>query len=226
MSISALITGSTGMVGKGVLIECLEHPEVETVTVINRRKLDLKHPKLKEIICQDLSDLSGIKNELMKDINACFHCMGVSSIGLNEKEFTKLTYDISYEIARTVYEMNPDAVFNYVSGTGTDSSEKGRVMWARVKGRTENMILGMGFKDAYAFRPGFILPLKGVKSSTGWYNAIYTVLRPFFPLIKISEAITTSVNVGLAMINSVRFPQELKFLENSDINALASKSDN
>ena len=209
------------MVGKGVLLECLEHPDVESVILINRRSVGLEDPKLIEIIHSDLTDISEIKSQL-SNVNAVFHCMGVSAVGLSEKEYSRLTYDVTKEIADTIYELNPDSVFSYVSGTGTDSSENGRMMWARVKGRTENYILNKGFKDAYAFRPGFILPMKGVKSSTGWYNAIYTILRPFFPLIKNSKGITTSVNLGKAMINAVLKPQELKHLENPAINSLAN----
>lgn len=220
MKIKAIITGSTGMVGKGVLLECLDHPEVKSVLVINRRTLGLDHPKLKEVIHQDFTDFSSIKNELA-EYNACFHCMGVSSIGMNEEQFSKLTYDITKSLADVMFEMNPNSMFDYVSGTGTDSTEKGNTMWARVKGKTENYVLNKGFRDAYAFRPGAIIPERGIKSSTGWYNTIYVIMRPLFPIMKKMNSITTSVKIGRAMINSALIGFDKKHLENADINKLA-----
>jgi len=221
MKIKGIITGATGMVGKSVLLECLESDKVESVLVINRKSIQLIHPKLKEIIHTDFNDLSSIKGELA-GYNACFFCMGVSVIGLSEEKYSKITYDITTHFTSILHNLNPEMVFNYVSGTGTDTSEKGNTMWARVKGKTENMVLNKGFKDAYMFRPGAIIPEKGIKSSTGWYNAVYVVMRPFFPLLKKMDSITTSSKLGLAMINSVLYPKELKHLENKDINALAS----
>ena len=144
-----------------------------------------------------------------------------TSLGLSEEKYADITYTMTAALASVLYGLNPQMVFNYVSGTGTDSSEKGRGMWARVKGRTENMVLNMGFKDAYAFRPGAILPEKGVKSKTGWYNALYVLLRPLYPLLRKMKSVTLSSNVGKAMINSVLYPQEQKHLENTDINLLA-----
>jgi hypothetical protein len=146
--------------------------------------------------------------------------MGVSALGLDEAAYTKLTFDVTQALADAMYETNPDMVFSYVSGAGTDSSEKGRIMWARVKGRAENYVLNKGFKDAYAFRPGGILPEKGIKSKTGWYNFFYVVSRPFFPLLRRSKNITTTTKLGQAMINSVIQPQRLKHLENKDINGM------
>ncbi len=155
-----IITGSTGMVGKSVLLECLRSNEVEQVLVVNRRSLKMAHPKLKEVLHADFLDLSVIKEEL-QGYDACFHCMGVSAVGMKEQEYTRLTFDLTAHWVKTLHELNPDMVFNYVSGAGTDSSERGRSMWARVKGKTENMVLRKGFKDAYAFRPGGILVEKG-----------------------------------------------------------------
>ncbi|MBL4624269.1 MAG: epimerase [Flavobacteriales bacterium] len=221
MKINALITGTTGMVGKGVLIECLDHPEVESVVVINRKALGLSHPKLTEIIHSDFYDLISIKHQL-SDVNACFFCLGTSSIGKSEDEYNKITFNLTISFAKTLIEVNPNMTFNYVSGTGCDSSEKGNTMWARVKGKTENAILTMGFKQAYMFRPGIILPEKGVKSATGWYNAAYVVLRPLFPLLKQMKSITTSVKIGDAMINSVISGYKKQHLENVDINILAN----
>jgi nucleoside-diphosphate-sugar epimerase len=217
-----IITGSTGMVGKGVLLECLENSLIEKVLVINRSTLNMNHPKLKEILLADLTKVADIKNQL-QGYDACFFCMGVSSIGLDEAAYFKLTYQPVKAFADVLYELNPGLVFNYVSGTGTDSSEKGRTMWARVKGKTENEILHKGFKDAYAFRPGIIIPEKGIQSKTGWYNAIYVIMRPFFSMMKKSKNITTTTKIGLAMIHTLRFPMANKFLVNKDINELGEK---
>lgn len=223
MGKKVIITGSTGMVGKAVLIECLESKEIESILVINRHSINMKHPKLKEIIHSDFLNIEPIKEQL-KGYDACFYCLGVSSLGLNEQKYTEITYSMTESFVNTLDELNPDMVFNYVSGTGTDSSEKGRIMWARVKGKTENMIFKKGFKDAYAFRPGIILPEKGVKSKTGWYNFFYIILRPFFPLLKLSKSVTLSSKVGMVMIHTILHPQELKVLENRDINKLAEQS--
>ncbi|MCR9248953.1 MAG: NAD-dependent epimerase/dehydratase family protein [bacterium] len=217
-----IITGSTGMVGKGVLYESLENDLIEKVLVINRSSLGMNHEKLQEIILSDLSQIDTVKDQL-QGYDACFFCLGISVLGLNEDQYTKITYDITKAFVDTLYESNPEMVFNYVSGTGTDSSEKGKTMWARVKGRTENMVLSKGFKDAYAFRPGMIIPEKGIRSRTGWYNAIYVIMRPFFPLFKKSNNVTTTTRIGDAMINSVTHSQELKHLENPEINLLAAK---
>lgn len=217
-----IITGTTGMIGKGVLYECLDHSEIESVLVINRNTLGMNHPKLKEIIHKDFSNLSSIKNEL-QGYDACFHCMGVSVVGLNEEQYTKLTYGITKEFTDTLYELNPNMLFNYVSGTGTDSSEKGRSMWARIKGKTENYVLNKGFKNAIMFRPGAIIPEKGIKSRTNWYKFMYVILTPFFPLLKKSNNITTTTKIGLAMINSVLVGSNSKHIENKAINALAKK---
>lgn len=217
-----IVTGSTGMVGKGVLLECLEHPEIAGVLAINRSPLQLQHPKLKELILKDFMDI-GRQKEILKGYDACFYCMGVSALGLSEAAYSAITYDVTKAFADVLLSLNPGMVFNYVSGTGTDSSEQGRSMWARVKGRTENMIFKKGFGDAYAFRPGIIIPEKGIRSKTGWYNAIYVIMQPFFPLFKRSKNITTTTKIGKAMINSVLFPQAEKYLENKDINNLALK---
>lgn len=223
MKINAIITGTTGMVGKSVLLECLEDSRVESVLVINRKSLNISHPKLKEIIHNDFYDLSNIKKELI-GFNACFFCMGVSAIRMSEDGYSKITYDITKQFADILFELNPDMTFNYVSGTGTDSSENGSSMWARVKGKTENYILNKGFKDAYMFRPGAIIPEKGIKSNTGWYSTLYILLTPFFPLLKKMKNVTTTTKLGVAMINSVLTGSKLKHLENADINALAKES--
>ncbi|MGQ1890999.1 NAD-dependent epimerase/dehydratase family protein [Thermophagus sp. OGC60D27] len=218
--IKVIITGSTGMVGRGVLLECLESPQVEHVLVINRSHLPIKHPKLTEVIHDNFFDFSAI-NDHLKGYDACFHCMGVSSVGMNETEYHRYTYDITEALATTLFRMNPNMVFNYVSGKGTDPTEKGKVMWARVKGKTENLILNMGFKDAYMFRLQLVIPKKGVKSKTAWINAFYAVMRPFFPLLEKNKNNTTSVKVGQAMINSVLVGSFTKILDNHLVNELA-----
>jgi len=220
MKIKVIITGTTGMVGKGVLLECLDHPEVETVLVVNRTSVNVTHPKLTEILLSNFFDLYSITDQL-SGYNACFFCLGVSAAGMDEREYMHYTYDLTKYFAETVAELNPNMTFNYVSGAGTDHSENGGSMWARVKGRTENFILSLPFKQAYMFRPGTILPENGVKSKVGWYNSIYMVLRPIFPLLKQIKSITTSSKVGKAMINSVLRGYKKKYLKNRDINRLA-----
>lgn len=220
MKIKAIITGTTGMVGKGILIECLESEKVESILVINRRSIGISHPKLKEVILTDFTKFETIKKDL-KGYNACFHCMGVSSIGMSEKDFHYYTYEMTASLANSLADVNKDLTFCYVSGTGTDSSEKGRVMWARVKGKTENLILNLGFRDAYAFRPGAIIPEKGIKSKTNWYQFFYVILKPIFPLMKKMSSITTTTKVGQAMINVISTPETLKHLENKDINRIS-----
>ena len=215
-----IITGSTGMVGKGVLLECLDSPKIEKVLVINRSSVQIEHPKLKEILLNDFTQVASIA-EALKGYDACFFCMGVSAVGMNEKTYTAITYDVARSFADVLYGSNPEMTFNYVSGSGTDSTEQGRSMWARVKGRTENYILKKGFKNAYAFRPGMIIPERGIRSRTGWYNGIYMIMRPFFGLLKRSKNITTTTKIGLAMINSLEHVPNLNHLENQDINKLA-----
>ena len=217
-----IITGCTGMVGKSVLLECLDDDRVELVTAINRKSLELDHPKLREIIHSDLLNLDPIKDQLGR-LDACFHCMGVSSVGMNEAEYSRYTYELTAGLASLMYEINPDMTFNYVSGKGSDETEKGQLMWARVKGKTENMVLNRGFKDAYVFRLGGLVPTRGEKSKTGWVNTLVILMRPFFPLLKRMKSMTTGEKMGRAMINSVLFPVELKRLENRDINSLAEK---
>lgn len=218
----ALITGSTGMVGRAVLIECLESKSISKVIIINRKSIGFKHVKLNEIILSNIENLSNVKEEI-GSIDACFHCMGVSVVGLNEDQYHKITVEYTKILVDIVYDLNPMAVFNYVSGAGSDSSEKGDTMWARVKGKAENYLLNKGFKDAYAFRPGAIIPEKGVKSKTPIYNILYVLSKPFYPWLKKMKSVTTSSNLGLAMINSIDFPQENKHLENPDITELAEK---
>ena len=208
------------MVGKGVLLECLEDENISEVLLVNRQPIGMQHPKLKELIHKDFYELSPIK-ERLQGYDACFFCLGVSAIGMTEEQYSRVTYNLTIHFAETV--INPGMTFIYVSGTGTDSTEQGRSMWARVKGRTENALLKMPFKAAYMFRPGLILPMKGIKSKTGWYNAAYVVLRPFFPLMRKSASVTDTIRVGKAMINVALHGSDKKHLENRDINVVAER---
>ena len=213
-----IITGATGMVGKGVLLECLDSQKISAVLSISRTSLAMNHPKLKGILLQDFTNVDSIQDKL-SEYDACFYCMGVSAVGMNEENYTAITFDTAKAFADVLCLLNKNMVFIYVSGAGTDSTEKGRSMWARVKGKTENYILNKGFKDAYAFRPGAIIPERGITSRTGWYNTIYVIMRPYFGLMKKSKNITTT-KLGKAMINTL-FRIDLKHLENKDINELA-----
>jgi len=220
MKIKAIITGSTGMVGEGVLHECLLHPVVESVLVINRKPCEIKHEKLKEIIHKDFSNLSPIEDQLA-GYNACYFCAGVSSVGKNEDEYTRITYDLTMNFANTLVRLNPDMTFCYVSGVGTDSTEKGRSMWARVKGKTENDLLKLPFKAAFMFRPGYIQPNKGLKNT----YRIYKVFSPFYPLFKLlfSKYVTTLREIGLAMINVTLNGSAKKILECKEIVQLSKR---
>jgi nucleoside-diphosphate-sugar epimerase len=215
-----IITGSTGMVGKGVLYECIDDQRIEEILLINRNPLNIENSKVKEVILKDFTDFSPIQDQL-QGYDACFHSMGISSAGVNEEKFTELTYTVTESLASVLFDSNPQMIFNYVSGMVTDSSEKGRSMWARVKGRTENMVLAKGFKDAYMFRPGAIIPERGIKSRTPLYNSMYVVMRPFFGLLKKMKSVTTTTNIGKAMINSCFHPLDMKHPEGADINQMA-----
>jgi uncharacterized protein YbjT (DUF2867 family) len=214
MKIKAIITGVTGMVGEGVLHECLLNSEVESVLVINRKPCGVKHEKLKEIIHRDFYDLSPIENQL-SGYNACYFCAGVSSVGKKEDEYRRITYDLTLNLANTLLKLNPEMTFCYVSGVGTDSTEKGRSMWARVKGKTENDLLKLGFKDAYMFRPGYIQPTKGLKNA----YKIYKVFVPFYPILKtlFPKYVVSLEELGKAMINVTLFGSDKKILECIDI---------
>ena len=206
-----IITGSTGMVGKGVLLECLDSSNIKNGLVINGSSIDMQHSKLKEILLPDFQSVITLKDQL-KGYDACFFCMGVSSVGMKEEQYNNLTYDITKAFADILYKLNPAMVFNYVSGSGTNNTEKSRIMWSRVKGKTENMIFNYGFKDAYAFRPGMIIPEKEVSPKPNWYSALYVIMTPLFPLLKRSKNITTTTKLGQAMINSLFYPKSLKIL--------------
>lgn len=224
MKIKAIITGSTGMVGKGVLLECLENPKVESVLVVNRRPVGIKHEKLTEVIHNDFYNLQEIEKSLA-GYNACFFCLGTTSVGKSEEVYKRITHNLTINFAKTVLEQNPEMSFCYVSGTGTDSTEKGKTMWARVKGKTENDLLAMGFKNAFMFRPGYIQPVRGEKAVSGLVNFSYKIFKPFYPLLKkiFPKFVTSTENIGKAMINVVLNDSGIKILESNDINRTAEK---
>ena len=221
MTIRAIIFGATGMVGEGVLHQALSNPEVESVLVIGRKTCRVENSKLKEIILQDFSDYSFIENQLM-GYNACFFCLGVSSIVMKEEDYTKITFDLTMTAAKTLARINNDMTFCYVSGAGTDSTEKGKLMWARVKGRTENELQKLQFKSVYLFRPGYIKPIKGLKNSF----RISRLISPFYPVLKFifPRHVCTLADLGTAMINVSANGYSKKILENLDIEIISKNS--
>jgi hypothetical protein len=218
MGINAIIFGATGMVGEGVLHECLQHPDVSSVLVINRRSCNVQHEKLSEIIHPDFHDLAAIESRL-SGFNACYFCMGVSSAGMSKEHYFEITHSLTLYIAGFLLDRNPDMTICYVSGAGTDSSEKGRVRWARVKGKTENDLLKMPFRKAYMFRPGYIQPTKGLKNT----YKIYSFFAPFYPIWKtlFPKYVCTLEDLGRSMINVVKYSPDIQILENTDITRLA-----
>lgn len=221
MKIRAIITGATGMVGEGVLHECLNTADVEQVLVINRKPCGVVHPKLKEIIHSNFFDITPIADQL-RDYNACFFCLGVTSVGKKEPEYTRLTYDLTLSFAKTLASVTTDMTFCYVSGAGTDSTEKGRSMWARVKGKTENDLLKLPFKNAYMFRPGYMHPTKGLKKNA---NKLYFLLGWLYPILRAttSTLVSTLAEQGQAMIKAATMGYEKPILEVKDIVALAHR---
>ena len=219
-----ILFGATGMVGQGVLRECLASSEVESVLTLGRSASGADNPKVREIVRDDLFDYSGLESELT-GYDACFFCLGVSAAGMSEEAYHRITFDLTLAAARVLVELNPEMTFIYVSGTGTDSTEKGRMMWARVKGETENELLRLPFKAAYMFRPGFIQPLHGIRSKTTLYRALYAVAGPLFPVFDavLPKYVTTTERVGQAMIRVAQQGYPRHALENADINRLAAE---
>ena len=217
---NVIVFGATGMVGSGVLAECLKEPQVKSVLVVGRNPCGVAHPKLREIIRSDFFDYSDARADL-KGYDACFFCLGVSAAGMKETDYYHLTYDLTLSAAGVLAQLNPELTFCYVSGEGTDSSERGYFMWARVKGKTENHILQLPF-HAYMFRPGLIQPMTEVRSKTKLYRAFYKVLNPIFPLLRrlLPRHVTTTENVGRAMIHVTANGYYERVLENIDINEL------
>src|SRR5580692_7107393 len=220
MKIRTILTGATGMVGEGVLLECLNHPDVEQILVINRKAGRLSHPKLREIIHTDFFDLTPLQPQLI-GFNACFFCLGVSSVGMSKEEYKHVTYDLTLNMARLLAKLNPEMTFCYVTGAGTEGSERGRVAWARVKGATENALLGL-FKQAYMFRPAFMKATPGQKNVKSYYKYIawlYPIGRALYP-----AGFCTLQEVGLAMIKAADKGYAKQILEVKDIVALAADS--
>ena len=220
--IKVIITGSTGMVGEGVLLECLSNPEVESVLAINRKSNGISHPKLKEILHEDFFNLDSIKSDL-EGYDACFFCLGISSVGVNKDDYFKMTYLLTMNFAQTLSQLNPEMTFNYISGSGTDSTEKGFISWARVKGKTENDLAELPFKNVYNFRPGFIKPTEGQKFSHHFYNYInwfFPIGRTLFP-----NGFCTMKELAIAMIHAATIGYKKQVLEGKDISAL-SKTQN
>jgi uncharacterized protein YbjT (DUF2867 family) len=213
--------GATGMVGQGVLRECLLDPDIELVQTVGRNASGVVNPKLREIIHGDLWHYESIETELT-GFDACFFCLGVSAAGMKEEDYTRVTYGITIAAAEALLRLNPGITFIFVSGAGTDSSERGRMMWARVKGKTENALLRMPFQAAYMFRPGFIIPLHGIRSRTAAYRTLYAVVRPLMPVLRwaFPRSITTTEQLGQAMIALARQGSPKKILESSDITSI------
>lgn len=217
MKIRTIVTGATGMVGEGVLLECLDHPDVEQVLVINRKPGGVSHPKLREIIHKDFLDLAPIEPQLA-GYNACFFCLGVSSVGMSKEEYKRTTYELTVNVGQVLARLNPEMTFCYVTGAGTDSSEKGRTAWARVKGATENALLRL-FKNGYMFRPGFLKATPGQKNVLSYYKFfswLYPIGRALYP-----AGFCTLQELGRAMINAATKGYPKRILEVRDIVQLA-----
>ena len=221
----AIIFGATGMVGQGVLRECLLDPQVEAVLTVGRTATGQQNPKLRELVHANLLDFSAIEGEL-QGYDACFFCLGVTSAGTTEQEYERITYSIPVAAANALLPLNPNLTFVYVSGAGADSSGKSRTMWARVKGRAENAILAMPFQASYVVRPAFIQPLHGIRSKTSIYNAMYAVFSPLVPLLKAIAPgyFTTTEQLGRAMITLAKSGGPKRVLENRDFASLETSS--
>jgi uncharacterized protein YbjT (DUF2867 family) len=220
-----IITGATGMIGKGVLLECLDHKDVNEVLSISRESTGIQHPKLKEFFHKDFSDFSSVSKQL-EGYDACYACMGVSSAGMNEKKYTQLTYDFTMALAKQLYGINPNMTYTYVTGQGTDSSEKGNMMWARVKGKTENDLLKLGFKQAFVFRPGMIIPMRGTLPKAKVSRRVIKYLTWLIKFIKMiaPKAVVNTTQIGLAMIAITKKGYKNTPINPSDILLLAKES--
>jgi uncharacterized protein YbjT (DUF2867 family) len=212
-----LVFGATGMVGQGVLLECLRDPDVELAVTVGRTATGIQHAKLHEVVHADLANYAAIEGEL-SGFDACFFCLGVASTGMNEAEYERLTYGFTLAAAETLSRVNPGMTFIYVSGSGTDSSEKGRAMWARVKGRTENALLRLPLK-AYMFRPGFIQAMDGIESKTPSYRIFYKVIGPLLPMLRwaLPNQVLSTREIGRAMLTVARLGNAKQVLETRDI---------
>jgi uncharacterized protein YbjT (DUF2867 family) len=222
---NAVIFGATGMVGKGVLLECLDDARVEHVLLVSRHPIDdVSHPKIREIVHADFTAFENL-TPAFADIDACFYCLGVTAVGLSEGQYHHLTYDLTLAAATALASASAGRLtFCYVSGEGTDSTEHGGTMWTRVKGKTENALLRLPFKAAFMFRPGYIQPLRGIRSKTRWYQALYDVIGPFYPIVRrlFPKYVTTTTNIGRAMIHVAVSGWSRQILSSGDINQLSS----
>ena len=220
---NVMIFGATGMVGMGALLECLDDARVQSVLVVGRSSCGVQHAKLTEVLHQDFFNYGALADRF-RDRDACFFCLGVSSAGMDEPKYHRLTYDLTLAAAQAMATANKRMTFCYVSGQGTDTSERGRSMWARVKGQTENALLRLPFTAAYMFRPGLIQSMRGVRSKTKLYNAMYAVFGPLVPLLRrlFPNHVTTTEIVGRALINVAANGYSKPHLETRDINALGS----
>jgi uncharacterized protein YbjT (DUF2867 family) len=223
-AVKVIVFGATGMVGQGALRECLLDPDVERVLTVGRRATGQRHPKLEELVHENLWDFSAVEQRL-SGYDACFFCLGVASAGMTEEAYTRVTHDIAVAAAKTLVARNPGMTFVFVSGAGTDSSERGRVMWARVKGKAENAVLAMPFKGAYVFRPGFIQPLHGITSRTRAYRVFYAAFGWLFPVLRavVPGYVTTTEQIGRAMLIAAKRGAPKRVLESRDISALAAE---
>ena len=222
-----IVFGATGMVGSGVLRECLLASDVELVLTVGRKATGIRHEKLQEIVQGNLFDLTAIESDLL-GYDACFYCLGVTSLGMNEAEYRKISYQMTLDVAATLVRLNPAMTFVYVTGVGADSSEKGRVRWARVKGAAENALLRMPFKGVYMFRPAAIQPLHGIRSRTGWYQLTYDLVGPLLTLGRrwLPQYVTSTELVGKAMLAVARRDGGRGVLENAEINLVGSERSN
>jgi uncharacterized protein YbjT (DUF2867 family) len=221
---NVVLFGATGMVGAGVLLECFADPRVASVLVITRSPTGRSHPKLREVVHPDFFNFESLRADFA-GCDACFFCLGITSLRLSEAAYTRVTYDIAMAAARVMVAANPRMTFCFVSGVGTDSTEKGRTMWARVKGKTENALLALGFKAAYMFRPGYIQPIGDVQSKTGWVQTAYDIARPLYPLLHrlLPSNSTTTSNLGRAMIQVAAAGYSKHVLYSADFNTLAER---
>ena len=219
-----IITGATGMVGRGVLLECLDHEAISRVLVIGRSSVEMEHPKLVELLHDDFEDFSAVKDQLA-GYDACYFCLGISVAGLTEEQYTRITLHYTMALADVLFEANPSSTFIYVSGAGTDSTEKGRITWARVKGKTENSLLQKGFKQAFMFRPGIIIPLRGIRSKTRLYQFFYDYFLWLIKFIKIVApgSVCNTTQVGLAMIKATLSGYEKPIFHPKDIIHLSGR---
>ena len=218
-----LITGSTGMVGRSVLNECIKDNRVNKIYLINRTPIDIKNKKISEFIIQDFLKVIKLKNKII-NCDACFHCMGITSFGHNFEYYYKVTFEMTKAITDLVYEINKNSIMTYVSGEGTSRTESSKIPWANVKGKAENYILKKGLKDAYMIRLGLLIPENGIKAKTKLYNFFYTLMTPLYGFMKKLPSITTSSKLGAAMINCYYFPMNYKYLNNKKINKLSKRT--